>query len=71
MRSPAFQRAFTAFSYLVGRREQALLAPLPDPGAEAHTLVGRLSHAERPRRAEVLASELARVYAELERRSYR
>jgi hypothetical protein len=71
MYSPAFQRAFVAFSYFVGRRNQALLEPLAEPAAEASALVERLSHPDRARRAEALAGELARVYAELERRSYR
>jgi len=71
MRSPAFQRAFAAMSYFVGRRGDALLAPLPEPGAEALALVEHLAHPDRAKRAEALAAELTRVYAELERRSYR
>ncbi len=66
--SSEFQRAFVTMSYLVGRREAALLAPLPSPGAEVQALARRLAHPERERRAEVLARELGRLALSLDAR---
>ena len=66
--SPEFQRAFTAVSYLVGRREAELIAPLLSPGADAQALARRLDHPERERRAEVLARELGRLALSLDAR---
>jgi hypothetical protein len=68
---PMFQRAFVALSYVAGRRGAALLEPLTMPHADARVLAQRLGHAERERRAEVLAHELARVARSLEARSIR
>ena len=68
--SADFQRAFMALSYLLGRREAELLAPLGDspPHEEARALVRGLAHPDRPRRAELLARELSRVALGLEAR---
>ena len=66
--SPEFQRAFTALSYLAGRRDAELLAPLIVPGQEAQALALRLGHPERERRAEVLARELGRLALSLDAR---
>ncbi|MET0790922.1 MAG: hypothetical protein ABW061_05330 [Polyangiaceae bacterium] len=65
---PEFQRAFAAVSYLAGRRGADLLGPLPAPGEEAQSLVRRLEHPERERRAEVLARELNRLALSLDAR---
>ena len=66
--SPEFQRAFAAVSYLAGRRDAELLAPLPSPGEDAQALARRLGHPERERRAEVLARELGRLALSLDAR---
>ncbi|HTA92490.1 MAG TPA: hypothetical protein VK745_23090 [Polyangiaceae bacterium] len=66
---PTFQRAYVALSYVVGRRDGALLDALVAPHAETQLLVQRLAHPERERRAEVLARELSRVAVALESRS--
>jgi hypothetical protein len=66
---PTFQRAFVALSYVVGRRDGALLDALLVPHSETQLLVERLAHPERERRAEVLARELSRVAVALEARS--
>jgi len=68
IRSPEFQRAFAAVSYLTGQRDAELLAPLPSAGEEALALARRLGHPERERRAEVLARELGRVALSLDAR---
>ncbi len=65
---PAFQRAFVALSYFAGRRDAELTAPFAELHAETKTLVQRLAHPERERRAEVLARELSRVAFALEAR---
>ena len=67
--NPDFQRAFAAMSYMVGRREAELLAPLSAPREEAQAFARHLAHPERERRAEVLARELARLTASLEQRT--
>ncbi|MEO7038350.1 MAG: hypothetical protein ABI548_30550 [Polyangiaceae bacterium] len=67
--SPDFQRAFAAMSYMVGRRDTELLEPLQAPHDDARAFARRLSHAERERRAEVLARELAQLTASLEQRT--
>ena len=67
--SSEFQRAFVAASYFFGRRESELLEPVARPHADAQSLVARLAHPERERRAEVLARELARLASELELRA--
>lgn len=67
--SPTFQRAFVALSYLTGRRGAELLEAIPAPQDEARLLGQRLAHAERERRAEVLARELSRVALALATRS--
>ena len=67
--SPDFQRAFAAMSYMVGRRDAALLEPLRAPHDDARAFAHRLAHPERERRAEVLARELARLTASLEARA--
>lgn len=66
--NPAFQRAFVALSYVAGRRDTELTAPLSEVQAETTTLVQRLAHPERERRAEILARELSRVAFALEAR---
>ena len=66
--TPAFQRAFVALSYFTGRRDSELTAPLGELHAETQTLGQRWGHAERERRAEVLARELSRVAFALEAR---
>ena len=66
--SPEFQRAFATVSYLAGRRDAELIAPLPAPGAEVQALAARLAHPERARRAEVLARELGRLALSLDAR---
>ena len=65
---PAFQRAFMALSYVAGRRDAELTAPLGELHQETKTLAQRLGHAERERRAEALARELSRVAFALEAR---
>lgn len=69
--SSDFQRAFAAMSYMVGRRDMELLAPLRHSHEEARTFARRLAHPERERRAEVLARELARLSASLEARAFK
>lgn len=66
---PAFQRAFVALSFVVGRRAAELHDALAVQHDEARLLTQRLAHPERERRAEVLARELARVALSLEARS--
>jgi hypothetical protein len=66
--SPAFQRAFLAVSYLAGRRDADLIAPLRAPADDVRALARRLEHPERERRAEVLARELARLALSLDAR---
>ncbi len=66
--SPEFQRAFAAVSYLVGRREAELIAPLAAPGPDVQALARRLEHPDRERRAEVLARELGRLALSLDAR---
>ena len=68
MPSEAFQRAFVAMTYWLGRRGNELLDPLPNPDAAAVALAERLSHPERERRARELAVELAPVVRALEQR---
>ena len=67
--SPDFQRAFAAMSYMAGRREAELLAPIRAPHEEASAFARRLAHPERERRAEVLARELGRLSIALEARA--
>jgi hypothetical protein len=69
-RSEAFERAFVAASYLVGRRGADLLEPLPRPCAATQKLVARLGHAEQAVRAQVLADELAPIVKALEAWKY-
>ncbi len=64
-----FQRAFVAMSYMLGRRDVELLAPLAAPGEDARSVARRLGHQERQRRAEVLARELSHLLNALEARS--
>ncbi len=64
-----FQCAFAAVSYLVGRREAALLEPFDPQHDDARGFVRRLAHPERERRAEALARELACLAGALEARS--
>ena len=67
--SPAFQRAFAALSYLMGRRDAELLQPFANAAhEEARALVRGLAHPDRPRRAELLARELSRVALAVEAR---
>ena len=63
----AFERAFVAVSYVLGRRGEELTSPLEQPSRTATELVRRLSAPERLSRAQVLAAELGRVVAALAR----
>jgi len=65
---PAFQRAFVAVSYLVGRRDADLTAPLGELHPETKLVTQRLAQPERERRAEALARELSRIAFLLEAR---
>lgn len=67
--SPDFQRAFVALSYMIGRRDAALLEPLGTPHDDARAFARRLGHPERERRAEVLARELSRLASAVEART--
>ena len=67
--SSEFQRAFVAMSYMVGRRDSELLAPIRSPSDDVRALARRLSHPERERRAEVLARELAQLVSTIEART--
>jgi hypothetical protein len=67
----AFDRAFVALRYLLDRRGDELLEPLIAPAPAAVELARRLSATERTARAQVLASDLARVAAALESRRLR
>jgi hypothetical protein len=70
-RSADFQRAFLAFRYFWGARDQALgegfehVARTP----AATEVAAQLAHADRAERARALAAELARIAAALEQRS--
>lgn len=68
--SPEFQRAFVAVRYFLGAREE-LAAPLGAAAAHGRSLAERLSHPDRQRRAEVLASEVGLVVRALEARAFR
>ena len=67
----SFDRAFVAFSYFLDRRGGELVEPLSSPAPAAIALVERLSAAERPARARILAAELGRVASALEQRQLR
>lgn len=54
----AFERAFVAVSYVLGRRDADLLQALEAPGAEAQALKEALAHPERSDRARALAGAL-------------
>jgi hypothetical protein len=69
--SPDFQRAFVAVRYFLGARGVDLAAPLGEAAVHGHNLAERLAHADRQRRAEVLASEVGNVVRALEARVYR
>jgi hypothetical protein len=69
--SPEFQRAFVAMRYFLGTRGADLAAPLGDAAVHGHNLAERLAHADRQRRAEVLASEVGHVVRALEARAFR
>jgi hypothetical protein len=64
----AFQRAFVAIEYFLGRRGEQLLEPLPRPVQPAKDLVQRLGLDDRSLRAQALAKELERIVACLEAR---
>jgi len=68
LESPNFQRAFAALSYVCGRREAELLAPIRSEHGQARGLVRRLDHPERAERAEVLSRELTRLASALDAR---
>ncbi len=63
-----FERAFVAFSYLLGRRGTELVDPLVEPAIATRALGKSLDHAEREARAVALAPELARLVAALDAR---
>ena len=63
----AFDRAFVAMSYALGRRADELVAPLEQPGRAATELLARLSVSKRLGRAQALAAELGRIVAALAR----
>lgn len=67
----AFERAFVAMSYVVGRRGAELTEPLPAPLPAAEQLARRLSHPERAVRAQVLAAELGPLVLALDGWRYR
>jgi hypothetical protein len=69
LHSSEFQRAFVAMTYLVGRRDLELLQAIAVPHEDARTLVRRLGHPERERRAEVLARELTPLVGVIEART--
>ena len=69
--SPDFQRAFVAVRYFLGARGVDLAAPLGDAAVHGHKLAERLAHADRQRRAEVLAGEVGHVVRALEARAFR
>ena len=69
--SAEFQRAFVAVRYFLGARGVDLAAPLGETAVHGHHLAERLAHADRQRRAEVLASEVGNVVRALEARTYR
>jgi len=71
MQSPDFQRAFVAVRYFLGARGDDLAAPLGEHGAHGQALAVRLAHADRQRRAEVLAVEVGHVVRTLEARAFR
>ena len=71
MHSPDFQRAFVAVRYFLGARGDDLAAPLGDAAVHGQKLAERLAHADRQRRAEVLASEVGHVVRALEARTFR
>jgi hypothetical protein len=67
----AFDRAFVATSYLVGRRGEELLELLAAPAPAARALAERLSHPDRNVRAQILAAELAPIARALDAWRYR
>jgi hypothetical protein len=69
--SAEFERAFVAMSYLLGRRGAELDSALRAPSDETRRVISGLSHPDRAVRAQVLAAELARVAASLEKRRFR
>ena len=71
LESAEFQRAFAAFSYLLGQRDRGLSAPVSSEHPELRALVRRLSQPEQTSRAQALAHELSRLAAALEARTYK
>lgn len=69
--SPEFQRAFVAVRYFLGARGEDLATPLGAAAVDGRALAERLSHPDRQRRAEVLASEVGLVVRALEARTFR
>ena len=68
---PHYQRAFVAVRYFLGARGDGLAAPLGSGASAGIALEQKLAHADRTRRAEVLASEVGLVVRALEARAYR
>jgi len=64
----AFERAFVAMTYLLGRRERVLEGLGTTAGRSARDLAEGLSGAAHPDRARTLASELMPVVAALDAR---
>ncbi|MEZ4223442.1 MAG: hypothetical protein R3B13_21020 [Polyangiaceae bacterium] len=62
-----FARAYVAASYLLDRRDEALMADI-SPNQSAQSLVSRLGHDDRQARAQALAAELARISRAVEAR---
>ena len=61
MSTEAFERAFVAVSYLLGRRGSELGFGLLSPGNAADRAASQLSEPDRERRAQRLAAELLPV----------
>jgi hypothetical protein len=68
---PEFQRAFLALRYFLGARGAELAAPLGTATPEAESLLARLDHPDKTRRAEALAGEVGQVLRTLEARAIR
>jgi hypothetical protein len=64
----AFERAFVAVSYLLGRRAAELGLGLMSPGTAANRAASQLSEPDRERRAQRLAVELLPVAQALSER---
>ena len=57
--------------YFLGARGPELSEALPSVGSEARSVLARLEHQDRARRAEALALEVGQVVRALEARTFR